>query len=223
MNCHGVILIDPVWDRMNCANCGYVNVNKQPIIKSSSAGSGSEVMFATVPLAAFIKSRILTAKALTPFQKIFILMQVLLLCSTFAYSKLFLIKVCCRISAAVLGIDGRLHKHGPKLQVIVPVALTAISWLAAALTPKPPVGFFVSWWSASEPQWPGLQSYLVEIVQNVVIFAAYTQLYVWLWGNFFGTLRSNLGKIITMLVLPYFILPHIVPSLTKQVFKQLLF
>jgi len=211
-----------VWDRVNCQNCGYVNVNKQPIIKSSGH-SDADVMLSTANLSAFIKSRISTAKALTLFQKVFVMMQCILLCSTFAYSKLFLMKACCRISAAVLGIDGRLHKHGAKLQVIVPILLTVISWGARGLTPKPPAGFFASWWSPSEPEWPGLQAYVIELLQHIGTYIVFTQLYAWLWGNFFGTLRSNLWKIITMLVMPYFILPHIVPALVKQVFKQLLF
>lgn len=230
-NCHTILQIDPLWERVVCSDCGYMYTTKQQIIRGDRITDSME--FGNVNFMDFLKSRMDAAKRLTVIQKGFVVIQIIMVCSSLPSSltKSFWVKLSIRLSAALFGIDGRLWpKFGSKLQFLVPAVMTTLTWFVRAITstfmePKPKPSLFRTLWYGSEVQqsWSGLQPYAIEFTQSVAIYIAFTQIYVWLWGNLVGTLRSKLVKIVMAIIVPYFVMPYIAPTLLKQAAKYLLF
>jgi len=230
MNCHEMLFLDPLWERINCSNCGYLYTTKQQTMKAKIKKSEVEL----IGYNELIRSRIAVAKKdLTIIQKVFVLIQILFMLYTFSLTKSYLMKLCIRIHFSIFGINGnsfdntsskgkKLKSLSKNLKFIIPIIIEILSWFYILIQPEPEPSIFMKWWYPSKPIWPGLQKYVIDLVKNVLLYIIFTELYAWLWGNLVGTLRQNIKKIVLAFILPYFILPHIIPSLSKELVKKIL-
>lgn len=171
-----------------------------------------------------LKRRTAVARRLTPVQKSFVLLQLMFLLYTASATKSWLLKVLIRVSAALAGTDGRaLKSMGKLLLVIIPVVVTLLSWLWVAAKPKQKQSWLAEWWLPSEPAWAGLGSYAYEMGFCVVHYMVLAAVYSWMWGNLVGKLKDNAAKLVMAVVVPYVLLPKVVPGLVWLGLKEVMF
>ena len=134
---------------------------------------------------------------------------------------LYSLKLMTRWSAAMFGVDGRLLRRGYLLQLAIPCTISVIMWVSEYFTPRPDRSVFAQWWLPSEPEWAGLQGYTKELILNIIVYILFTQMYIWLWGNLVGKLRQNSYKFLMAIIVPYYILPIVIPTLSYYAFARL--
>ena len=222
-NCGILMEFAATAEKVGCPECEWVSKFKQKIVQGVISAKEAD---ATLQSQSFLNQRLQAAKGLSPIQKAFMGLQVAMVLWQTSLTKAWLVKATIRIAAAVFGVNGKeaLPKIGKIFPFVFPLLLTVCSWgYAYFFIPATHRGFVASLWYASEPAWPGLSSYFADLLSNFIHYLVMWQLYKWLWSSLVGAVRSKLLKIFTLIILPYFILPHVVPAFTAAAIKQIIF
>ena len=224
-NCFVLLEFPATAEKVSCPECEWVSKFKQKTVPGVVTGDKA-TSAATTQGQSFLDKRLCAAASLSPMQKLFIGLQFVMLLMRMSMTKSWLIKATVRIAAAIFGVSGKEHfaKIGKILPFAFPVLLSVLEWgHSSFFLPVVERGLLSSLWFASEPSWPGLSSYAGDVLRNIVHYIVCWQLYKWMWSNLVGTVRSKLLKLFTLIILPYMVLPHVVPAFTAAAFKQIVF
>jgi hypothetical protein len=210
---------------VKCPSCGYRNKYTKPSI----TGKAVDCKAVAPEGSGFWVRRKFAFRNSSAFQKGFLALQVVILLmqplSGVPVTRFWLIKASVRVVAGMVGVDGRSEKRGvlSMLYVLVPLLIVVLSWVLDATIPAVPRSAVAELWYPSEPEWLGLSHFVKDLGVGVGSFLALMHLYSWVWSNMCGTMRDNSKKILLKVVLPYVILPFIVPTITYTAMNTTLF